>query len=131
MYSSKSIETRLFEPTLTLRMKGFRKLRLVLAKIDLSNDPAEIIDEQHVVLLKPNENKSEDLFTYIVEKERLTVIKTPCSGFRVSLEYRAEGRIKTKIRIREYFFCEIPNGDQTRMIEKRIQRSRFQCWKWS
>ena len=131
LYSSKSVITRIFEPTLVIQMKGFEKLRLFLARIDLSKDISEIIDEQHVISLKPDENRSEDYYTYIIDKDRLNVIRKPNSGFKVSLEYRSEGRIKTRIRIKEYFFCEMPIGDPMRMIETKIQRFRIWFWKWA
>lgn len=129
LYSTKSVFTRLFEPTIVIQMKGFKKLRLILAKIDLSKDISEIINEQHVITLEPNEGRSEDLTTYIIEKDRLKGIKKPSSGFKVSLEYRSEGNLKTKIRIKEYFFCEKPHGDPIQIIETKIQKSRFSSWK--
>lgn len=67
LYSSKAIVTRLFEPTLIIQMKGFSKLRLKLAKIDLSKAVTEIIDEQHVISLKPNE-KNQRIFAPMLLK---------------------------------------------------------------
>lgn len=129
LYSTKSISTRIYEPTLIFRMKRFRELRLNLAKIDITKPPEQIIEEQHVLLLKPNENRTEVFNTYIIEKDRLIVIKEPHSRFDVYFEYRAEGRAKTRVSIMEYFLFEIQDRDIFHKIETRYQQS-HQSWKW-